>query len=809
MNAAGGFIPNFGNLDVGARSMLVNSGITPFVVDLQRKTMAASSAGDDMFHSQIVNKKFVDPVTGKPIYPKLYDDDIHSAAWKDIFVRGFVDSGTGKVSFDLTEPQKKDKNFMQKHSALLEIVKTKYAEKFKSAIPMKPKRVSPLAAFRSGGFIPNFVDFIDVDTLGKNSVHYSGDLMKLIKDIEASIGRNLSAGELRFLSNPKTDLSKLNNIADPNNNQFKQLKTKGTPWTVQDIKGLPISKGIYANGFIPNFAYKQAVMGLEESMSGNKAIFDTKPFPHIRNSSQPTFNSAIADHGGLGNALSDSMRGQKAAGLMSRGFVPNFARGDRGITGRNIEFSTTTGGLLPGMGSKLSDEARKKLIIAINDEIKSFKEGKISRDQLRDNTQKLMDAQKLSTKAQEDLTKKINANVKSVERQNEENKKSISSRIFGKKGEAADAFASSKLGGVAGLLGGSLIGGQLESFIQGGRERYQLSAAEKFGASASSGVLTAATTGAEIGAFIPGLGPAAGAAIGGLIGLGKAAFDAQETLDDMQKTAESYAAMNIKTTEAAKNYIQQLSDIGNITNPADKNIASFKLQETFDEINKVSPELGKKFLEAGGDITKMQEAIKEFVKITNQISSAKKIKSSLFGVSEEFSAIKANPNREKFLKKQGYDIQSGFNLTSNEMFNISQTEASLESSFRQFSGFLEIIRTSGMSAEQATKFMEEFADELSSIYVSQSKLKKIGLKFGLTEELASELAAIGDNVIEEMGVVGKFFIKNSVGFVKKMFDSTIDKFKTAGQQTEKAEFNVRPLLKNIQDNISNFVFKVA
>ncbi|NDA07761.1 MAG: hypothetical protein EBZ21_08420, partial [Flavobacteriia bacterium] len=195
MNAAGGFIPNFGNLDVGARSMLVNSGITPFVVDLQRKTMAASSAGDDMFHSQIVNKKFVDPVTGKPIYPKLYDDDIHSAAWKDIFVRGFVDSGTGKVSFDLTEPQKKDKNFMQKHSALLEIVKTKYAEKFKSAIPMKPKRVSPLAAFRSGGFIPNFVDFIDVDTLGKNSVHYSGDLMKLIKDIEASIGRNLSAGE--------------------------------------------------------------------------------------------------------------------------------------------------------------------------------------------------------------------------------------------------------------------------------------------------------------------------------------------------------------------------------------------------------------------------------------------------------------------------------------------------------------------------------------------------------------------------------------------------------------------------------------
>lgn len=53
---SGGFVPNFAGLDVGARSMLVNSGIIPFVVDLQRQTMAASSAGDDMFHSQIVNK---------------------------------------------------------------------------------------------------------------------------------------------------------------------------------------------------------------------------------------------------------------------------------------------------------------------------------------------------------------------------------------------------------------------------------------------------------------------------------------------------------------------------------------------------------------------------------------------------------------------------------------------------------------------------------------------------------------------------------------------------------------------------------
>jgi hypothetical protein len=546
-------------------------------------------------------------------------------------------------------------------------------------------------------------------------------------------------------------------------------------------------------------------MGLEESMSGNKAIFDTKPFPHIRNSSQPTFSSAIADHGGLSNALSDSMRGQKAAGLMNRGFVPNFAKGDRGISGRNIDFATATGGLMPGMGSQLSNEARKKLIAAINDEIKSFKAGKISRDQLRNNTDQLMKAQNLGVKAQEDLNKRINENVKNVEKLNEQSKKSIASKIFGdKKGESFDKTIQSRLGGVTGILSGSLIGGQLENLIQGGRERYQLSTAEKFGVSASSGVLTAATTGAEIGAFIPVLGPAAGAAIGALIGLGKAAYDAQETLEDMQKASENYAAITSKTSEAAQNYIQQVSDMTKIENAADRNIAKFKLQETFDEINKVSPALGKKFLEAGGDITIMQKAIKDFVKTTSEISSAKKIKASLQAFSEEIKNTGSGLKETNFLKKQGYDT-----ITGGDVVKIADTEGSLEAVFRQFSGFLDVIRISGMSAEQATSFMEEFSKELSSFYVSESKLKGIGLKYGLTEELSSELASTGDNVIKEMGYVGKFFIKNSVRLVKKMYDNTIDKFKTVAQQSEKAEFNARPILKKIDDSISAFVLNTA
>ena len=93
------------------------------------------------------------------------------------------------------------------------------------------------------------------------------------------------------------------------------------------MKGI-IDQGPVTNssGFIPNFSqYPQAVMGLEEEMSGQKATYSEFPFPHIRNKSQPTFGSAIADHGGLKNAMRDSLAGQQSAGLANRGFIPNFA----------------------------------------------------------------------------------------------------------------------------------------------------------------------------------------------------------------------------------------------------------------------------------------------------------------------------------------------------------------------------------------------------------------------------------------------------------------------------------------------------
>ena len=247
--SASGFIPNFENLDVGARSMLIDSGFTPFVIDLKRKTIAASSAADDMFHSQIVNKKFLDPKTKKPIYPELHGDDIHSAAWQDTFVRGFVDTSSGKVDFHLTAPQKEDKNFTQKYSTLLEQVRNKYAKKFeeaktiaKSTPQIRSKKLSPLQQVRkqlgsgpypvnhfNNGFIPNF-NFIK----GRNTFQKTWL-------VETAKKRNLD------INNPDT---------------FKKLAT-------EFAKTYPNNQGMFAlsKGFIPNFAAGDGSISLEEYMT--------------------------------------------------------------------------------------------------------------------------------------------------------------------------------------------------------------------------------------------------------------------------------------------------------------------------------------------------------------------------------------------------------------------------------------------------------------------------------------------------------------------------------------------------------------
>jgi TP901 family phage tail tape measure protein len=131
------------------------------------------------------------------------------------------------------------------------------------------------------------------------------------------------------------------------------------------------SKGIMAGkaaGFLPNFAKSiSQVMDIEEKMSGQDATLHTFPFLHVRNRSQPTFASAMSDHGGLNRALEDSARSQ-----MATGFVPNFAAAQQRIDPTLIPTVRELSAVLRSLGIDTKSIKMGVLKNEVNSQIKMY-----------------------------------------------------------------------------------------------------------------------------------------------------------------------------------------------------------------------------------------------------------------------------------------------------------------------------------------------------------------------------------------------------------------------------------------------------
>jgi len=538
-------------------------------------------------------------------------------------------------------------NFSEFEMAAASIVKDKYSN-VDPSISAKLTKVTDGLLRRyeakknsySKGFIPNFANFIDVDTLGKNSVHYSGDLMKLIKDIESSIGRNLSSGELRFLTNPKTNLSKLNDpkilnrfinserkggFAQfakgflPNFNSIKGRNSFQKNWLIETAKKrnlnlndpnvfsklgaefaktYPNDQGMFglSEGFIPNFAYKQAVMGLEESMSGNKAIFDTKPFPHIRNSSQPTFSSAIADHGGLGNALSDSMRGQKAAGLMNKGFIPNFgnlkstknkiAKNKAGNQSQNTQ-SGFDPNQLQAETERIAQDVVKKIKYAY-DYVSVFAAS--FADVIEQGSQKAKTA--------------INSGISKVQASANNFNQTVSNQTQGGSGGGTSRLTalSQRLqgAGTAISIGGPLLAGFVEQAYFGNKKRTEMTSTERSLQSGLSTGLSSVSTGAGIGGAVAGIpGAVVGGLIGSLIGLTSAVQASSLSVEELTQLTDEQKSKTQENLSAGQKYIQAQEEYAKLlasgASSTQLENASRNLTNSFNEIKdvKLAEELSK------------------------------------------------------------------------------------------------------------------------------------------------------------------------------------------------------------------------
>ena len=409
---------------------------------------------------------------------------------------------------------------------------------------------------------------------------FKGDLstyQKTLDDIFKSSGSvgSFEAADLKFRSPSPKSASVLSFVK-------KMAAQSGVPYD----KSATITA---ARGYIPNFAAQQIseVMALETAMSGEKAIFDTKPFPHVRNKSQPTFGSAMADHGGKKQALKDSLMGQKRAGLAS-GFIPNFAVGESSEPadlGSSIAALTTQLGGLAFMLSFSKDGIKNSLQEMVDSQKTAsgmtVADAKLQQSAIQEELtaaqakqaiiKEEMATAKQGSKEAKALAKE-HANATKEVRKLSQAQASLSSQIRGtkNKGDITTATRGQKMGAAIGgnAMAIGLIAPMLaETAVNAiGTE----SKGSRMGSAAVSGAGNVASM-AGMGFMVGGpVGAAVGGAVGALTLFSNVVKEASTDLPELARAAKKASEEYTKATEANQAILQTYNTLSGLDGPNQK-----------------------------------------------------------------------------------------------------------------------------------------------------------------------------------------------------------------------------------------------
>ena len=437
--------------------------------------------------------------------------------------------------------------------------------------------------------------------------------------------------------------------------------------SADDGKSQTKRKGNFA-GFIPNFAYKNAVMSLEQNMSGKKAVFSNTPIPHVRNSGQGSFASAVADHGGLQQAVKDSYAAQSYAGLANSGYIPNFAPVPK-ITAPDVfgkKFADLTKQQQREL-QKLNSALRtlsSQVNLTANDQKLLQGDVKTYARQLEATTGSTVVVQRSNeaiVKASQNLTTARNnaavattsATAATATTQASasltpmgfnpivgssgfigptqptglaqragnvamgygQRAKGLNTRFQNFRQAAFDRQAA-RGAGAAGLglsIAAPMLGGMASSFIERGRSRSEMSEGARFVSAAASSVPTAAVTGAMIGsAILPGIGTAVGGVVGALAGLAAAASQAATNLEDIRSQSQ-------REREKEQGEIQKLVSLGQIATEL-PNASAKQRQELITQRTQLFQELPKPMRESLGGLSGASDA----EKLNSELEKAQK-----------------------------------------------------------------------------------------------------------------------------------------------------------------------------------------
>lgn len=587
-----------------------------------------------------------------------------------------------------------------------------------------------------------------------------------------------------------------------------------------------------ASGFVPNFAgYTDSVMQLEENISGNNAILDTTtgPYPFIRNSAQPNFAAAVADHGGEKKALQDSMSNQMTAGLLrkARGFIPGFAGGVPPVV--NAPTASPTPNLQQLQDqyainlqriNEIFQELRKNLSLS-NKDIRTLS------SEARQLAQE-MDVQENDLRAN---------NLGSQIPQNRPDAAAI--------GQAGSRTRFQRFAGGVGNLGSNLafaiaaplVAGQLQQVIERGQDRSQQSYGQRFASQAVGSGLSNISTGVALGtALVPILGPFGpliGAASAAAISLASAALGASDSLEDLQKKSDEYTKQTQDTVGAGKGIIDTFKSLENLDpNSLEFFDANQKLQDYFSKIAETG--LDKKFQSAGSDIDLMTKAIKEYE--MERATEAKRLREDVTrrgrkDLSVEDLGKKGILRTEDITRRQ---VQRELVLTeeAKRLYGANATEGQVPASLQKFQTVTrnvvvgKQIAEAGAAGEENRQkilqqnaqlfddlqkvqtglgenfglFVQEFRSQFSDLVFNQDEISAIFKKYSVEGIDPNKFALQLQEIARENGEYGKFIIRN---FDKILEGIKSGKYKTLQQAVEENTKKIQ----EAQDNIRNILFR--
>jgi TP901 family phage tail tape measure protein len=552
----------------------------------------------------------------------------------------------------------------------------------------------------------------------------------------------------------------------------------------------------HASGFIPNFAYKQAVMGLEESMSGEKAVFDTKPFPHIRNKSQPTFSSAISDHGGLSNALSDSMRGQKAAGLMSKGYIPNFAPKKKGK--RNQTQNTQSSfdfNQLQASAERVAQDALTKINNAYQ-YIAVF--GANFADIIELTSQSTIN--KLGN-----ATSKVQASVGNLSN----NLTSSFSNISNSGNRFAKFSESLSKASTAISIAGPTIAGFAEEAYFGNKKRTEMTSGERSGKSLLSTGLSAVSTGVGIGSAFGLPGAIVGGVAGSLVALTSSINAASLSVDELTQLNEEKINKDKESLQSASSYIDNQKRLNELiaSGASDKDIkeASQKLTTSFNDIKNIK--LAEIFAKTGGSVEKMSEELNKFTEQVNRRQNANTALSNLqqgSGTLAQYFGF-SDTTAKKGVKKPT-EVAAQLFATSKSFGNSDLTDLMKTTVFEKTN---EKIKKSIEIVKEIYPDVEQTSEEFENLRKAFSDLLFGASGFNIAQGL--EKFKINDAVVMQISNFKKVATKSFAEIFRKierdlnknLFDIALSFEKDSS--TRRIQSSILDFSTNFQDSINSFV----